>query len=182
MAYSQGKKRNTPADIAALSPQRQAQKSRNYMLWALGRQMMTEKELRTRLTRKGYDPQIIDEAINDFIDSGLINDEVYLDAYMARGATEQMGNNGVKRKLLEKGIAEDRIDAYLDERPTEDEHERAYELASRKSSAYPSNLPYQKRMNRLVGLLSRKGFSGDVVFNVARRVTEEDHQDEGDDL
>jgi len=54
----------------------------------------------------------------------------------------------------------------------DDEYTAAYKIASKKNDYY-TNISYQKRYNRLSGLLNRRGFSYSVTKDVLSEILEE---------
>lgn len=169
MAY----KKKKPVDMSTFSLEKQEERARSYLYWYLGNQMETEHALRKKLANKKYDESIIELVISEFVDAGYLNDESYVNMYMDSSRAETLGRNGIRHKLRDKGIDEELINVALDNIKQEQEEETAYNVAYKKALTFDEDLPYEKKMSRLVGLLSRKGFAGDIVFPTARTVIEE---------
>jgi SOS response regulatory protein OraA/RecX len=70
------------------------------------------------------------------------------------------------------GIDSKIIDYELMNYSNDDEYTAAYEIASKKNNYY-TNISYQKRYNRLSGLLNRRGFSYSVTRDVLSDILEE---------
>lgn len=177
MAY----KRKKQVDMSTFPIEKQREKARSYLVWYLARQMETEHVLRTKLKRKKYSDSVIDEIINEFLESNIINDEAYVTSFMNSTRVENLGKNGIKRKLMEKGVSDELLESVEDDYDQEDDQEKAYDMALRKAQSFSPDLDYQKKMSRLTGLLSRRGFPGDIVFSTARQVIEETTPDEEGD-
>lgn len=166
MAYNRKKKK----DMSELPLEKQRVRAFDYCIWHLSRMDQTEKFLHDKLRDKNYAPEVIEETMERLKEMDLVNDDNYADNFMERDTTQQLGSRAISHKLRQKGISEEKIKDLLDDRPEDEERESALELAQKKVDSYPDDLPYDKKKSRLIGLLSRKGFSGDIVFSIVNEV------------
>ena len=135
----------------------------------------SEGELRTRLNQRGYPDEIIVSVLAEFKRKGLI-DDVRFARYFATRQMEMQpsGKRVVLQKLKAKGV-DVRLASEAVEQATEgkSELERAVDVAQSRWARL-QNLPRPVRQRRLLGFLSRRGFSADVVFRVARELEKEE--------
>lgn len=72
----------------------------------------TEKEVREKF--KNEDSDLVDETIENLIELGYINDEIYVEKYFHEViALKNMSIFEIKYKILSKGVSEDIIDDYI---------------------------------------------------------------------
>lgn len=137
----------------------------------LERRPHSEREIRTKLGRKGYLPDAVDAAVKRLIDHGLIDDAAYARAFarsklnrkpVGRRLIEAgLGAKGVNRELAkaqtasvlgdrdEAAVALDAVRKYLKRRPLKYAGQRSKEAAQERS--------------RITGWLMRQGFDGDQI-------------------
>lgn len=159
-------KRRKKSDMSEVPLEKQRERGYEYCIWHLSRMDQTEKFLRDKMREKNYDSTVIDEIMCKLGESNYLNDDRYAEAFMNRTSTKALGSRVVSQKLREKGIKDEKINDLLAERGEEEEWESARELAEKKVNSFSDDLSYDTKKRRLVGLLSRKGFSGDIVFSV----------------
>ncbi len=124
----------------------------------------SEKELRERLDKKGYSPEVVEKVIARLRELGIVDDEKLAREYVeARIAVGHKGKFRVKQELLKKGIDREKIEAALREAPSE--LEAAKMVVEHYLPRY-RKLDPSTRMRRLYGLLARRGFSAETVEQV----------------
>jgi regulatory protein len=134
----------------------------------------TRSQLERRLTEKGHSPEVIEEAINRMIEVGVIDDAAFARNYTSslhdgRG----LARKAISRELHQKGIDQETIEEALEGLDADAEHARAVDLV-RKKARSTANLEPQARVRRLVGMLARKGYPGNVAFSVVKEVLAEE--------
>lgn len=137
----------------------------------LSRRMISEKDLRRKLSTERKSPAIRDEAMAQLKRYGFYDDIRYAAAFirsqMARGVKSRLY---LKQKLWEKGI-----DKEIAERAIEteleglDEETAVMELAKKKFKSL-RHLPIDKARNRLISFLKGKGFSWDTINSAVKSV------------
>ncbi len=136
-----------------------------YALKLLGYRLRSERELRQRLSRKGFTRTEEDEAIAKLLGLGYIDD-----AATARALRDQaervklLGRSGARMFMRMRGIgkedAEEALEGY-------DEEATALKLLERKKRAL-AGLPRHVARRRLAGYLGRRGFSGEALVRMLR--------------
>jgi len=130
----------------------------------------SEKELRDKLLRKGFEETHIDGVIADLKDVGYLDDANFARAFaQSRLSNKPMGAFLLRRELHAKGVAKPLIDKAIEEAYAGvDEEELAADLVQCRAARY-RDLEENKKKKRLYDFLRRRGFKWDVV----RRVIEE---------
>jgi regulatory protein len=143
----------------------------SYSLRLINIRSRTEHELKKRLLEKGFKSNVVDEVIERLKDVELINDEKIIHEIIEYGIrAKRLGRYGLRQYCLKRGIPKDLVDKI----PMEeiDEETMAEELV-RKRLTQMEGLPCDKKRRRLYGLLSRRGYSSETIWNVLNRVVPE---------
>lgn len=138
----------------------------------------SEREVRDRLTKKGYASSAIDLAILRVIDWGYLND-----ADFARFWTENRvqhkprGRRLLEQELRQKGVAPEVVRDTLDDAELDDDAS-ALALAHDRLRRDPgANLEPLVRKRRLANFLTRRGYNYDVIKRVMKQVFDEEPVD-----
>lgn len=137
----------------------------------LGYRQRSEAELRQRLERKGFSPEITDHTLAALTRLGLLDDRDFASAWIA--ARPGCGPARIRQELRQKGIARDVAEMAIGiGLSAEDELEAAYQVAMRalRSRATP---PERDELLRIRRLLQRRGFSFDVIGQVCLRLNDQ---------
>ncbi|BEP29851.1 regulatory protein RecX [Helicovermis profundi] len=145
----------------------EVKKGFNYALNVLSYRDRTEKEIRDKMTTKEYEKSVIDEVLLKLKKLNLINDVEFTEKYV-EFRIERYGKNRLKQELFRKGISKEIIENVLSYVGEDEEFLAAKEIAIKKFNQY-GDIPFEKKYNRLMGLLSRKGYS----YSTVKRVFEE---------
>ena len=193
MAYDEKFNKGTPPDFFARADEdhetvldeRAVEKLRrramNICLWHLERMDQTRKGLFDKLVKKEIPDIIIEETLVKLSDMGLVDDERYAENFVnSRVDGRLLGRRAVIQGLRQKGVDTDIIAEAISEVTDEQEESNAKILVSRKMKS-SKGLDRQKRMNRLVGMLARKGYRGDVAFRVVRNALDEESDEDGEE-
>lgn len=149
----------------------------NSCMWHLGQSSKTKKQLRDKLVLKEIPEDIIEETLERLVELQYVDDENYADIFVQnKQAFNKMGKGAIRQELRKKGIDQETIENALEEISEDDERVRARELVLKKLPS-TRNLDRQKRMNRLVGMLSRKGYGGNIVFGVINECLNEEAEE-----
>lgn len=149
------------AALDRIAREEQLHEARNYAFMLLSYKARTTAELKTRLARKGFAPDIVEATI-----ARLVGLKIVDDAGFARQFAEDRVNIGHKGKwrvrgeLMKRGVAREHIETALAQAPDEREAARAVaeKYLSRNRRLEPAVL-----RRRLYALLARRGFSPDTI-------------------
>lgn len=133
----------------------------NYVLWLLGRQGYTIKQLRDRLTRKGAAPEDIDTIITRLQELKYVDDAQYAESYVHSRKTRK-GPIALKQELYQKGVPEAVIEHTIESLDENEQHQAAKALLEKQRWRLERAEP-QKRWGKAYAFLARRGFPSDIV-------------------
>ncbi len=139
-------------------------------------QARTEEEVRRKLTRKGFDEAIADEAVERMRELGYLDDEDYARAY-ARGRLTGRGHGPqrIRNDLRKRGVAAKTIDAVLDEVVEPDDlRETALRHGRKRWVRLQREEDLRKRRKKLSDFLMRRGYGFDLIREVVEVLEAED--------
>ena len=131
-------------------------------------------EIEDKLRDKEFSEEIIQAVIVDLIRLGYVNDEQFAGQWArSRVRLSGFGRRRIELELKNKGVDREIVTQALGEAVTPDaERETAKRVASRKLETMKL-LDQDTRRRRLAGVLERKGFSYDVIWE-ALKATDKD--------
>ncbi|MFE1666026.1 regulatory protein RecX [Microbacterium sp. P02] len=134
---------------------------------SLGRRGLSIAEARSTLRSAGLDADEVDDAVEDFVTRGWLDDAL-LAEQIVHGATtrKDMGSRAIRQLLVKRLVSRDVVDAVVAELP-DDDVERALEFATTKARSLV-RYDDETAMRRLMGQLGRRGFGGSVASTAAR--------------
>jgi len=142
-------------------------KARYYALKLLSYRGRSEKELEGKLREKGFPETVTSSTLHHLKQVGLINDRTLAEALKRQATTAKMlGQKGVRRFMVNRGIPRDIIDSMFisDEKEDIENAKRLVEKKLRIVRDYPA----EKIRRRLYNLLQRKGYSYDTIKMVLK--------------
>jgi regulatory protein len=158
--------------IAALEREDQRWKAREAALNLLSYRPRTAAELRRRLARKEYPPELVEECVAELLEEGLVDDGAFAQSFVRdRVRFKPRGSRRLAQELQAKGVdpevAREAIGEVMELEETS-ELELARE-AMRKWSRRPGEDP-RRAKQRLYGFLARRGFGGDTLRQILDEV------------
>jgi len=135
-----------------------AAKARTYALMLLRYRGRSEKELRDRLTKKGYQREDIDAAVMYLKECGFLDDRALAENLKHQAVSGKLlGFAGTRSFMQQRGLPRDIIDEAMqyDEGAELVALEKLIDKKLRTVEKYPE----PKRTRSLIGFLMRKGYS-----------------------
>lgn len=131
----------------------------------------SEKELRDKLTAKGFEKKLIDSVIVEFKDMKLVEDCEFALAYArSRLLQKPIGENLLRRELWQKGIGEDIIDRTVQSAYSEkSQSELVIGLVKKRKSRY-QGLDELTAKKNLGDFLVQRGFDWELAKEVLDEV------------
>ncbi|MBI5631928.1 MAG: RecX family transcriptional regulator [Nitrospirae bacterium] len=132
--------------------------ARRYALLLLRYRGRSEKELRERLKKKGYQAEEIETTVAYLIDSGFLDDRALAENLKRQAmANKLLGFEGARRFMQQRGLSKETINETLEYHEDDELHNigKLIEKKQRSISRYPE----PKRTQSLMGSLMRKGYS-----------------------
>lgn len=150
------------------------QKCKNTALRIIERAYKTEKEMRKRLSEKGYEKEEIDEAVNFLKEYKFIDDDSYVKLYI-KEKIKSYGSQKIKYSLINKGISKEVIEEELNNIESEEMKQTALCLAEKKyKNLSKSENDKFKLYNKICRYLISRGYEYDMVKSVTNKVLERD--------
>ncbi|OQA92552.1 MAG: Regulatory protein RecX [Elusimicrobia bacterium ADurb.Bin231] len=143
------------------------EKALKYALWIMGRRNHSEKEIRKKLSRN-YTDETVDKVIEKFKSENILNDESFAKEWAEFRFNQHKSKMFVAWELVGKGIHKDVI-AGLIESSGIDDLENAYRTIERRIKMY-KHLEPAKLKNKIYRYLASRGFSADIIQEVAERI------------
>ena len=125
------------------------------------------RETADHLKKKGFEEAVVQKTLRDLKEANYLDDRRFAEHWArTRAENKQFGKYRLRQELIGKGLAQGLIDETLDTLfETVQEIDLARAVVEKKLPSM-QDLPADKRKNRLIGLLQRKGFSLDIVYKV----------------
>jgi len=173
------RRRRGPEDLARIREERKEISDPTVVLEAALRFLEARNrstvEVRTRLSRAGYRPDLVEGAIARLVELGMLDDGAFAKAWVeSRDRARPRGERALRQELREKGIERSVIDLTIDERdierPDADE-EAARRLLERHATALARVPDPRARRQRAYALLARNGFDPEVAGELSKTVT-----------
>jgi len=131
-------------------------------------------EIESRLQKKGYNTDIIQQVLADLNSYKYLDDELFAESYINdRMNFRPCGRFLIKKELKERGIAENIISRKIEELiSVEKEIESARKLAIQKSKTISSNTEKSKAIQKVKVFLQSKGFSFEIISQAVKNEIE----------
>ena len=125
------------------------------------------RETADHLKKKGFEEAVVQETLRYFQEANYLDDRRFAEHWArTRAENKQFGKYRLRQELIGKGLAQDLIAETLDTLfETVKEIDLARAVVEKKLPSM-QDLPADKRKNRLIGLLQRKGFSLDIIYKI----------------
>jgi len=128
----------------------------------------TRAELATELRRRNVPDEAAETVLARFDDVGLIDDRAFAATFVERQQrTRGLSRRALAHELRRKGVGSEEVAEAVAVVSDDDERGLARALVDRRLSSV-RNLPYDKAVARLVGMLARKGYGGGLAYAVVR--------------
>jgi regulatory protein len=144
---------------------------KNKALQLLARQMVSERDLRRKLSEESRPKWVRDDVISQLKNYGFIDDAKFAAAFirtqLSRGPKSRIF---LLKKLREKGIGEEHSKGALEsEYAGYDEKGAVRELALKKYRTV-QHLPVQKAKNKVISYLRGRGFSWNAISDAVKDI------------
>ncbi len=148
-----------------------------YALLLLRYRGRSEKELRERLKKKGYQADEIEPAVAWLLEAGFLDDRALAVNLKRQAMTHKLlGFAGTRRFMQQRGLSKEIIEETLayDE---DDELLNIRKLIEKKQKSI-SRYPEPKRTQSLMGSLMRKGYSVSLIRKALKNTLENKETEE----
>jgi regulatory protein len=147
--------------------------ARRIVLRQLAMGPRTRRQLEDKLRDRGCDPAVAAGVLDRMSEVGLVDDEAFAEMFVrSRQETKGLAAVALRRELRDKGVADDVVDAALEEIDPEREKEQARALVRRRLRTM-RGLDRDVQTRRLAAFLARKGYGSGVSFQVIREALDD---------
>lgn len=149
-----------------LDPELRLQHALDLAFRYLGPRERTELEMRRYLEGKRVEPREIELVLVSLREQGYLDDERFARQFAEdKRLLEEWGADRIERRLAALGVAPGIVRAVVGERGHEDEVQAATALVRRR---FPVLGDDPREQRRAVGVLVRKGYDGELAWDVVR--------------
>lgn len=143
--------------------QQPSELARAILLKELNKGLRSRAQLARLLVKNEFEPELIEELLDRYVEVGLIDDVVYARALVnTRRKLKKISRSAIRRELLAAGVAEADFEEPLAALDQQSELELATSLALKKLRTM-QQLDYLVQVRRISGYLGRRGFSAGVI-------------------
>ena len=146
----------------------------------LGNRNHSSFELKIKLSKKGYQKEIINKVIIELKGKGFIDDHKFAESFVrTRVERRKEGIVKINSELSKRGINNEIISKVISNSSNDPVHfDNALELAEKKYQTLENkSLEYQKLKGRLFNFLKGKGYTPNIIFEVIDNVLEKESDD-----
>lgn len=168
-------------DLTEIQFDDEIKKAYNQALTFLSYRMRSKQEIVSYLKSKEVDDQIIPDIIHKLKSFNYVNDVEFAEAYVKTQVnTSTKGPGLIKQELIEKGVTGQIIESSLELFSKEAQIETALKLSTKiqKKANKVSKIQQKQKTEEL---LTRKGFSWDIIQIVNEEVAMDDEDTEKDE-
>ena len=142
--------------------------------------LRTKKEIEDYLNKKGFDSKYIEYAIDKLNNLGLLNDKLYVNAYINDKINLTLdGPYKIKNNLLNLEIEENIINEYLNKQDISIWKDKIDKIINKKKSSM-NNKSYYMFINKLKNDLYNLGYSKELIDDKLSNITYESNALEKD--
>jgi regulatory protein len=135
----------------------------SYGIFLLSLRLRTEGEIREKMRERGYLPEIIDRTVAALIEQHYVDDQRYAEVFIDNlKRYKHFGYYGIKKKMLEKKLANNLIETVLDEHLSLDDEIDIAQRFLKKEHAAIGALNFVEKQ-KLTQRLRARGFRNEVV-------------------
>ncbi|WP_298750388.1 regulatory protein RecX [uncultured Serinicoccus sp.] len=147
--------------------------ARKIVLRQLAMGPRTRRQLEDKLRDRDCDPQVAARVLDRMSDVGLVDDEAYAEMYVrSKQETKGLAATALRQELRQKGVADELVDATLQDIDPEQEKEQARALVARRLRSM-RGLDREVQTRRLAAFLARKGYGAGVSWQVVREALDD---------
>jgi len=154
------------SDERVLEEQEGLALARNIALRQLSHSPKTRQQLEQTLHKKGVSGPHVIEVLDRLTEVGLVDDLAYAHLFVrSRCASKKISRFSLMRELRAKGVADDLAQIAIGEISDDDEYQLARQAAEKKLRSM-RGLSQKVVVQRIFGMLARKGYSSAVASKV----------------
>lgn len=146
------------------------EKAKDYAFLLLKFRMRSEKELASRLKKKKFDDEIINQTISFLKDKDFINDNYFAKTWIESRIKKPLGIRRLRQELKLKGVDKEIIDRQIEEVKKDYSEEDVVLAVVRKKIERLRGVDPYKAKRRIYTYLLGRGFSPEIVMDVVNQL------------
>lgn len=167
------------ASTGSSSPELPEDVARAVVLHRLSFGPRTRAQLRDAVLAKGVPAEVADRVLDRLTEVGLVDDADFAAEWVrSRHRSKGLSRQALASELRRKGVSDSDAGPALDALDGDEERATAEALVREKLSS-SRGLEPRKRAARLVAMLARKGYGGEVAGDVVRAALAAEHDKAG---
>ncbi len=153
-------------------------KAKTYAYCLLGFTARFEKELKQKISDKGYNQKIANRVIAELKREGLVDDKKFAMLWIkTRLEHNARSLSAIKYELLSRGVDRDAVENLLDGFKSSFDEEEAVKSLLKGRMYAVKGLDQQKAKQRLYSFLKRRGFASQIILKTLGNVFNETCRD-----
>ncbi len=138
----------------------------------------SRREIEQKLLQCGYRPCTVEMVLYKLEKEKLLNDADFAQQWVAARATRKLGRERIERELRQKGVPAEEAEEALKSLTEEDQLSAAVALAQKAASRAKPGEDRRKLIQRITGMLIRRGFSWDIAHEAITQMLDNASIDE----
>jgi regulatory protein len=152
------------------------------VLTALTSAPRSRAQLEAKLAAKGASPDVAARVLDRFEQVGLVDDTEFARALVrSKQASRGLAGRALRQELRRSGVDDETAAEAVGDLDPAVELATARALVAKRAPS-TSGLPYAKRVNRLAGMLARKGYPSSTALSVVREALADEASPEDESL
>ncbi len=144
--------------------------ARDYAFLLLKFRQRSEQEIREKLKRKKFPPEIIRETVIFLKEKAFLDDQIFAREWISSRLKRPLGLRRIRQELKLKGVPDKIIQSEIEQAGQDYREEAVVEEIAQGKAQKLKNLDPQKAKGRIYGYLLRRGFSPDSVSEAVLRL------------
>ena len=154
------------SEIKRLQRQEQFEQAKQNAFGLVSRRPRSEFELRTHLSRKHFEADVIEDVVLRLRELALLDDMAFAEYWVEqRESFRPRSHMALRQELYQKGISREIIDQVLE---TVDEVAAAGRAAEKRAHQW-AGLPKETFSEKMAGYLGRRGFSYEIINEITEK-------------
>ncbi|MDP2941399.1 MAG: regulatory protein RecX [Candidatus Omnitrophota bacterium] len=145
-------------------------RARDYAFLLLKFRQRSEQEIREKLKRKKFSPEIIRETVIFLKEKAFLDDQIFAREWISSRLKRPLGIRRIRQELKLKGVPDKIIQSEIEQAGQDYREEAVVEAIAQEKAQRLKGLDPQKAKRRIYGYLLRRGFSPDSVSEAVLRL------------
>lgn len=136
----------------------------------------SRREIEQKLLQAGYRPCTVEMVLYKLEREKLLDDADFARQWVESRSTHKLGRSRIAQELRRKGISQEEAEEALEAIDDEEQLSGAVELAAKAAARIKPGEDPRKSANRILGMLSRRGYGWDVAREAIRKALDTDDE------